>query len=79
MRMKRPGCKKTSVIGSLFQSVKKDYHCSLHLLSSTDEIKSPSMEFLAYPKQVQRAVNGVKMIADNLRKSDEIKMVNTWF
>ncbi|XP_048732388.1 acetylcholine receptor subunit alpha-like 1 isoform X2 [Ostrea edulis] len=76
LRMKRPGYKKSSSVvgGNLFQYVKKDYHCSLHLLSSKDETKSTSMEFLSYPKQVQQAVNGVKMIADNLRKNDEIRM-----
>ncbi|XP_061172033.1 acetylcholine receptor subunit alpha-like 1 isoform X2 [Saccostrea echinata] len=76
LRMRRPGSKKNipSVIGGLIHCVRKDYHCSLHLLTPNDENKPISGEFLGYPKHVQRAVIGVKFIADNLRKNDEVKM-----
>lgn len=76
LRMERPGFKKSksSVVGGLIHCMKKDYHCSLHLLNINDEPKKKSQEFLEYPKRVQRAVNGVQFIADNLRKSDEVKM-----
>lgn len=78
LRMERPGFKKSksSVVGGLIHCMKKDYHCSLHLLNINDEPKKKSQEFLEYPKRVQSAVNGVQFIADNLRKSDEVKMVS---
>ena len=78
LRMERPGFKRgKTVVGGLIHDIKKDYHCSLHLLNMHNGPEKESPEFLQCPKHVQRAVKGVKFIADNLRKSDEVKMVSS--